>query len=118
VLDTNVIVSALVWGGLPHRLLDAATAGEIELVSSPVLLVELRDVLGREHLASRLVQQRSNVELAIALYSELAISVSPLDDSAANDAGLGLWSLKEHVTPVAVPRATLRHVSSAARRPR
>lgn len=79
VLDTNVVVSALVWGGVPYRLIEAAAAGDIELVTSPALLAELRDVLGREHLASRLAQQRSNVEQALALYAELAISVSPLD---------------------------------------
>jgi len=42
------------------------------------LLAELHDVLGREHLASRLAQQRSTVEQAIALYAELAIGVSQL----------------------------------------
>jgi uncharacterized protein len=78
VLDTNVVVSALVWGGGPYKLIEAAAAGDIELVTSPALSAELRDVLGREHLASRLAQQRSNVEEAIALYAELAISVSPL----------------------------------------
>lgn len=78
VLDTNVVVSALVWGGVPYQLIEAAAAGDIELVTSPALLTELRDVLGRAHLASRLTQQRSTVEQAIALYAELAISVSPL----------------------------------------
>lgn len=78
-LDTNVVVSALIWGGLPYRLIEAAAAGDIELVTSPALLAELRDVLGREHLASRLAQQRSSVEQAIGLYAELAIGVSPLD---------------------------------------
>lgn len=78
VLDTNVVVSALVWGGVPYKLIEAAAAGDIELVTSPALLVELRDVLGREHLASRLAAQRSSVEQAIAFYAELAISVSPL----------------------------------------
>ena len=77
VLDTNVVVSALLWGGLPHRLIEAAAAGDIELVASPTLLAELRDVLGRRHLASRLVQQASTVEQAIALYAELTIVVSP-----------------------------------------
>ncbi|MDR6855480.1 putative nucleic acid-binding protein [Variovorax guangxiensis] len=38
----------------------------------------MRDVIGREHLALRLAQQRSSVELAIHLYSELAIVVSPM----------------------------------------
>lgn len=79
VLDTNVVVSALVWGGVPYKLIEAAAAGDIELVTSPVLLAELRDVLGREHLASRLLAQRSTVEQATTLYAELAISVSPLE---------------------------------------
>jgi putative PIN family toxin of toxin-antitoxin system len=67
-----------VWGGVPYRLIEAAAAGDIELVTSPALLAELRDVLGRTHLASRLAPQRSTVEQAIALYAELAIGVSPL----------------------------------------
>ncbi|MDM0019899.1 putative toxin-antitoxin system toxin component, PIN family [Variovorax saccharolyticus] len=78
VLDTNVIVSALIWGGEPYKLIRAATEGDIELYASPALLAELRDVLGREHLALRLQQQRSSVEQAIDLYGELAIVVSPL----------------------------------------
>ena len=79
VLDTNVVVSALIWGGVPYKLIEAAAAGDIELVTSSALLAELREVLGREHLASRLAKQRSSVEQAIGFYGELAISVSPLD---------------------------------------
>ena len=79
VLDTNVVVSALIWGGVPYKLIEAAAAGDIELVTSSALLAELRDVLGREHLASRLAKQRYSVEQAIGFYGELAISVSPLD---------------------------------------
>jgi uncharacterized protein len=78
VLDTNVIVSALIWGGEPYKLIRAATEGDIELYTSPALLAELRDVIGREHLALRLAQQRSSVEQAIHLYGELAFVVSPL----------------------------------------
>lgn len=78
VLDTNVIISALLWGGVPYQLIEAAAAGEIELVTSVALLTELRNVLGREHLSSRLAAQRSSVEQAIVFYGELAISVSPL----------------------------------------
>ncbi|HMO47413.1 MAG TPA: putative toxin-antitoxin system toxin component, PIN family [Rubrivivax sp.] len=77
VLDTNVVVSALLWGGLPHRLIEAAAAGDVDLVASPTLLAELHEVLARRHLASRLVQQASTVEQAIALYAELAVVVSP-----------------------------------------
>ena len=78
VLDTNVVVSAVIWGGMPYRLLQAATDGDVELYTSPALLAELRSVLVREHLASRLTRQQSSVEQAIHFYGELAISVSPL----------------------------------------
>ena len=40
VLDTNVVVSALIWGGLPYKLIEAAVAGDIELVTSPALLTK------------------------------------------------------------------------------
>lgn len=78
VLDTNVVVSALIWGGTPYTLLQAATDGDIELYTSPALLIELREVLAHQHLASRLAQQLSSVEQAIDFYGELAVSVSPL----------------------------------------
>jgi len=52
VLDTNVVVSAVVWGGMPYKLIEAAAAGDVELVTSAALLAELRNVLGRGHLAS------------------------------------------------------------------
>lgn len=78
VLDTNVVVSALVWGGVPYLLLQAAVDGDIELCTSLVLLAELREVLARGHLASRLAKKHASVDEAIALYGELAITVSPL----------------------------------------
>lgn len=45
VFDTNVLVSAYCFGGAPAELLRAAIRGEIELVTSPVLLAELARVL-------------------------------------------------------------------------
>ena len=66
VLDTTVVVSALVWGGAPFKLLQAATNGDIDLYTSPVLMAELREVLGRDHLALRLARQHASVESAIS----------------------------------------------------
>jgi putative PIN family toxin of toxin-antitoxin system len=86
VLDTNVVVSALLWGGTPYKLLQAAAEGALDLITSPALLAELRGVLAREHLARRLAEQRSSVEHAVGFYGELAIRVSP------------------RITPRAVPR--------------
>ena len=67
VLDTNVVVSALIWGGKPLSLLHAALEGDLQLFTSPTL----QAVLSREHLAIRLADNRSSVERALAAYSGL-----------------------------------------------
>lgn len=42
VLDTNVVMSALLWRGSPHRLLETIRQrARLQLYSSPVLLEEL-----------------------------------------------------------------------------
>jgi uncharacterized protein len=51
VLDSNVVVSGLGWPGPPARVLDAALAGRLVLVTRPPLLAELRRVLAYPKLA-------------------------------------------------------------------
>jgi putative PIN family toxin of toxin-antitoxin system len=48
VLDPTVLVSALIsTAGPPRQIISAWVDGRFELVASPALLTELRDVLGR-----------------------------------------------------------------------
>ena len=54
VADTNIIVSGLLWHGLPRQILDAARDNVITLFSGIPLLAELEEVLQREKFASRL----------------------------------------------------------------
>jgi len=77
VLDTNVVVSALAFGGTPLQLLHAAVTGDVLLFTSKALLAELREVLARPHLAGPLARKQSSVEQAIAKYGELALRVAP-----------------------------------------
>ncbi len=51
VVDTNVVVSAFLWQGVPGRLLDLAGEQQVRLFASRALLDELADVLGRKKLA-------------------------------------------------------------------
>ncbi|MEJ2669615.1 MAG: putative toxin-antitoxin system toxin component, PIN family [Gammaproteobacteria bacterium] len=48
VLDTNIVVSALLWAGVPRRLLELGRDNTVTLFSSPALLDELADVLARK----------------------------------------------------------------------
>jgi putative PIN family toxin of toxin-antitoxin system len=45
VIDTNVLISALFWGGRPRRVVDLAAAGLFQALKSPELLAEIEDVL-------------------------------------------------------------------------
>jgi predicted nucleic acid-binding protein len=38
VLDTNVVLSGLLWRGTPHVLLDRVREGTLTFISSPALL--------------------------------------------------------------------------------
>ncbi len=61
VLDTSVWISALLWTGLPNQLLKLIENGKIKAVISPVLVKELREVLGRDKFSSILVARESSV---------------------------------------------------------
>jgi uncharacterized protein len=52
--DTNVYISGLLWTGIPHRLLRLAEAGDVTLVTTPAIMEELREVLGRPKFTLRI----------------------------------------------------------------
>lgn len=52
-LDTNIIVSALVFGGKPLQILSLALERKIHVVTSAVLLAELADVVNKKFPLSR-----------------------------------------------------------------
>lgn len=58
VIDTNVLISGLLWHGAPHRLLERVRGGELVLITSPALLAELAEVIGRAKFG--VIFERSN----------------------------------------------------------
>jgi len=77
VLDTNTVVSALLWGGTPYALIAAATEERLELYSSSALLEELADVLGRAKFVPRLERAQRTVAQLIEQYRGLVELVEP-----------------------------------------
>jgi len=57
VVDTNTLVSGLLWRGNPARVLDAILDNRIELCLTEELLAELSDVLRRPRLARRVTER-------------------------------------------------------------
>jgi len=79
VLDTNVVLSGLLWRSHPRRLLDRARRKEIALYTSATLLDELADVLAREQFAPMLASQQTTPALLMRGYAMLVTRVTPLD---------------------------------------
>jgi putative PIN family toxin of toxin-antitoxin system len=77
VLDTNVVVSGLIWGGVPRELLDLGRNDQVMLVTSSVLLDELADVLRRNKFAALLASQKITPAYLMQRYGMLAELVKP-----------------------------------------
>jgi uncharacterized protein len=58
VLDNNVLVSALIWRGLPRRVLDEGLELGWQFYTSPALFGELERVLNYPHLAKPIVKKQ------------------------------------------------------------
>jgi putative PIN family toxin of toxin-antitoxin system len=77
VLDTNVLVSALFWGGQPRRVVDMAIAGRVQAVTSAELLLELAQVLAED-----LEVPQDKVELVlrdVLSYAEVTVPVEEVE---------------------------------------
>lgn len=87
VLDTNVVVSALLWGGTPERLIELASEGEPTLVTSNALLAELAEILDRQKFGAKLKEQKTSPAEVVALYAQLAevIEAASIDEAALRD---------------------------------
>jgi uncharacterized protein len=62
VIDVNVWVSGLLWGGLPGRVLQLAQGGQIESYISSELLLELEATLRRAKFQPQLQNRHQTVE--------------------------------------------------------
>ena len=72
VLDTNVVAAGLLWQGTPNRLIEQAFEGNIELATTPALLVELEGILPRAKFARQIAKQSLSIAGLVLRYAELA----------------------------------------------
>jgi uncharacterized protein len=77
VLDTNVVVSAILWGGTPRQLFDLADAGQITLFTSIELLRELTGILSRDKFAEKIAASGQSIDQIVDGYAAYAEIVRP-----------------------------------------
>jgi uncharacterized protein len=98
VLDNNICVSGL-WSpdGAPAQILAAIRSGRIRVVMSLTCLLELKDVLGRDHIRRRISQAQAiefltllqQVTEAVPILDTLQICSDPKDDKVVETAIIG-----------------------------
>jgi uncharacterized protein len=80
VLDTNVVISGLLWEGTPRDLLARAIHGQgLLLAASAVLVQELAATLSLPRFASKIQASGKSIEELVLAYSDAVTLVSPRD---------------------------------------
>jgi putative PIN family toxin of toxin-antitoxin system len=85
VLDTNVVVSGIFFGGVPGQILSAWVAGELLLMLSPGILDEYRRVgyeLGIRHPE---VTASFEAVLSLIAMNAMIVDATPLDEPVSAD---------------------------------
>jgi uncharacterized protein len=77
VLDTNVVLSALLWEGAPKRLLLLARDESVSLITSAPLLDELNGILSRRKFEKKIVGSQQPIDQLIDLYVDQVTVVRP-----------------------------------------
>ena len=79
VIDTSVLLSALLWRGTPHALLDHVRAGTLELMMSPALMDEMERVIRYPKFSDSLSRTTRTPD-GTALYCHAATAASTRPD--------------------------------------
>ena len=83
VLDTNVLLSAILFGGIPGRILDAWRAGQVELVMSPDIVDEYVRV--GERLNGRYPDVEIQPVVALVVQNATIVPSAPLPGAVCDD---------------------------------
>lgn len=87
VVDTNVLISALLWQGTPSMVFELAGDGGIQLLTSRVLLDELAATLAKPKLARFVEATGLSAADMLRNYRRLAstVAVKPLAQAVSRD---------------------------------
>jgi putative PIN family toxin of toxin-antitoxin system len=79
VVDTNLIISATLWGGQPRRLLDLIRVSKAQLLTSSDIINELKVTLQYSKFDQRFRAIGRKIEDVIEAYQKITEAVTPAD---------------------------------------
>jgi hypothetical protein len=77
VIDTNLTISAFIWGGLPLQVYDQAVSRRIPILTSQAMLDELERTLRKAKFTRYLQARNITVESILSHVAALTESVTP-----------------------------------------
>jgi uncharacterized protein len=75
VLDTNIWLSGLLWGGIPRQIIQLCETGRIEIICSDEILEEFRLILNRPKFQKRFNQLIVSADVILAMAREMSTFV-------------------------------------------
>ncbi len=81
VVDTNTVISALLWHGAPRHILHYAHSSVVQIYTSLPLLLELDEVLRRDKFRVRLLEAQVTADDLLLGFGALATIVEPFSIS-------------------------------------
>lgn len=79
VIDTNLVLSAFLWGGVPAKVFDTILDDRAILVSSEYLVEELRTTLSRRKFEKKFKAANLTPEHVVNRYLQYAEMVEPVE---------------------------------------
>lgn len=79
VLDTNIWVSAIIWGGIPDEIISLQEQRKIEIASSRKLLSELENTFNKKKIQTKLEALQLTTSSAISLVYE-SVNIYPIEE--------------------------------------
>jgi len=77
VVDTNILVSGLLWRGNPSIILDAILDNRLDLLVSEELLAELREVLRRPRIIKHIQARGLDADWSCDFIQDRCLIISP-----------------------------------------
>ncbi len=72
VLDVNVWISGLLWGGVPGRIFDLAEEQQIAIFVSEPILEDVKEILGRDKLQAKIQSLDVTLENLLVTVGQLS----------------------------------------------
>ena len=79
VLDTNIWVSAIIWGGIPDEIISLQEQRKIEIASSRKLLSELENTFNKKKIQTKLEALQLTTSSAISLVYD-SVNIYPIEE--------------------------------------